>query len=189
MPDVEITGIYNRTRAKAEALMTEYDIARYYDDWRTMIDTEEPDFVDIITPPEMHLEMCDYAAARGVNIICQKPLAPTYAESKAIVDRVARANVRFMVHENFRWQPWYREIKRLIEHDELGEVFSIYFRMRPGDGWGNDAYLDRQPFFRDYPRLLVYETGVHFIDTFRYLLGEIDTVYRAAAPAQSGDQG
>ena len=46
-----------------------------------------------------------------------------------------------------------------------------------GDGWGENAYLDRQPFFRDYPRLLIYETGVHFIDTFRYLLGEVTEVF------------
>ena len=49
--------------------------------------------------------------------------------------------------------------------------------MRTGDGWPEDAYLARQPFFREYPRLLVYETAVHFIDTFRFLLGEITQVY------------
>ena len=43
-----------------------------------------------------------------------------------------------------------------------------------GDGWGEDAYIPRQPYFRDYPRLLVYETGVHFIDTYRYHAGEIE---------------
>ncbi len=59
----------------------------------------------------------------GVHIICQKPLAPTYAESAAIVENARQAGVRFMVHENWRWQPWYREIKRLIENDELGEVY------------------------------------------------------------------
>ena len=46
-----------------------------------------------------------------------------------------------------------------------------------GDGWGQDAYLNRQPYFRDYPRLLVYENGVHFIDTYRYLAGEVRDVY------------
>lgn len=49
--------------------------------------------------------------------------------------------------------------------------------MRMGDGWGNNAYLNRQPYFRDMPRLLVYETGIHFIDTFRYLFGEVNNVY------------
>jgi predicted dehydrogenase len=49
--------------------------------------------------------------------------------------------------------------------------------MRMGDGWGEDAYLARQPYFRTMPRLLVFETGVHFIDTFRYLGGEVEGVY------------
>ena len=177
MPNVEISAIYNRTVSKAEAIAEQYGIARVYGDYRTMIDDEQPDFVDVITPPETHSEICAYAAERSVHIICQKPLAPTYAESAAIVQNARRAGVRFMVHENWRWQPWYREIKRLIENDDLGEVFSVYFRMRTGDGWPEDAYVERQPFFRNYPRLLIYETGVHFIDTFRYLLGEPETVY------------
>ena len=177
MPQVKITGIHNRTRAKAEEMAEQYDIERVYDDYQEMIDTEQPDFVDIITPPETHLEMCQYAAERGIAIICQKPLAPTYTESVQIVDLVQAAGVRFMVHENWRWQPWYREIKKLIEDDVLGEVFTINFKMRTGDGWGENAYIPRQPFFREYPRLLMYETGVHFIDTFRYLLGEMETVY------------
>jgi predicted dehydrogenase len=46
-----------------------------------------------------------------------------------------------------------------------------------GDGWGDDAYLSRQPYFRDYKKLLIYETGVHFIDTFRYHAGEVKSVY------------
>jgi predicted dehydrogenase len=45
-----------------------------------------------------------------------------------------------------------------------------------GDGWGENAYIPRQPYFREYPRLLVYETGLHFIDTFRYLAGDITRV-------------
>jgi predicted dehydrogenase len=54
-------------------------------------------------------------------------------------------------------------------------------RSRLGDGWGPDAYLGRQPYFRDYPRLLIYETGVHFIDVFRALLGEVTTVFARIA--------
>jgi predicted dehydrogenase len=177
IPEVEITAIYNRSRARAETVMQQYNIARYYADYREMLVQEQPDFADIITPPETHLELCQAAAELGVHIICQKPLAPTYGESAAIVAAAQTAGIRLMVHENWRWQPWYREIKRLIEDNVLGDLFSLYFRMRTGDGWGEDAYLARQPFFRDYPRLLVYETGLHFIDTFRYLLGEVETVY------------
>lgn len=173
--EVTVTAIHNRTESKARDKMQAHGIERYYADWREMIERERPDFVDITTPPETHEEICRFAAERGVNIICQKPLAPTFEESCSIVELTR--DVRFMVHENFRWQPWYRKIKVLLSNDALGEISHVYFRMRTGDGWGEDAYIPRQPFFRDYPKLLVYETGVHFIDSFRYLLGEVKEVY------------
>ena len=177
IPEVDVAAISNRTESKARRLMADYGIPRFYADWREMVDREKPDFLDVITPPETHLEICTYAAERGVSIVCQKPLAPTLAESRRIVELSRGAGVRFMVHENFRWQPWYREISRTLREGGIGKATHLYFRMRTGDGWGNDAYLARQPFFRDYPRLLVYETAVHFIDTFRYLLGEVEEVY------------
>ena len=177
IPEATITAISDLDPSKAEARRAEFHIPRCYTDYRQMIDQEQPDFVDIITPPPTHMEIATYAAQQGIDVICQKPLAPTYAESEQIVETMQSAGVRFMVHENFRWQPWYREIKRLIEEDMLGEITSLYFRFRTGDGWGEDAYLSRQPFFRKYPRFFVYEAGVHFIDTFRYLLGEIESVY------------
>ncbi len=177
MPEVAITALYNRTESRAREIMTQYGVPRYYADWREMLDAERPDFVDIITPPETHEEMCAYAAARGVHIICQKPLAPTLAASRRIVANAEAAGVRFMAHENFRWQPWYRAIKQIQTERLIGEFTHANFLMRMGDGWGDDAYLARQPFFRDYPQLLVYETGVHFIDTFRYLFGEVTSVY------------
>ena len=174
IPEVDMVGIYNRTEARARSLMEQYGIGRCYQDWQEMLDRERPDFVDIITPPETHEEMCAFAAARGIHIICQKPLAPSYAASQRVVEK--SAGVRFMVHENFRWQPWYRAIKDVQARGDIGGFTHIHFLMRMGDGWGADAYLARQPFFRDYSRLLFYETGVHFIDTFRFLLGDVSSV-------------
>lgn len=177
LPEVEIVALANRSEAPARDIMARYGVPRYYADWRQMLDRERPDFVDIITPPDTHEEMCASAAERGIHIICQKPVAPTLATCQRIVDNAERHGVRFMVHENWRWQPWYREIKRLQVAQTIGAFTYIYFQMRMGDGWGPDAYLARQPFFREYPRLLVYETGVHFIDMFRFFLGEPSSVY------------
>ena len=191
IPEVEIAALYNRTESKARELMARYGVPAYYPNWREMIDREKPDFVDLITPPETHEEMCSYAASRGVHIICQKPLAPAFDESRRIVETAKAAGVRFMVHENWRWQPWYRKIKEIQRAGTIGEFTHLYFRMRMGDGWGENAYLDRQPFFRDYPRLLIYETGVHFIDTFRYLLGEVTEVFanlRRLNPVIDGEE-
>jgi len=188
IPEVQITAFCNRDSGRAKTIMQKFAIPKHYTDYKEMLEKEKPDFVDIITPPPTHLQMCKAAADLGIDVICQKPLAPTFKEAQEIVDYTNKAGIRFMVHENWRFQPWYREIKRLLEAGTIGDkIHSMIFRSRMGDGWGEDAYLSRQPYFRDYPRLLVYETGVHFIDTFRYLAsldpsatggaGEIKRVY------------
>lgn len=177
IPEVEIVAFSNRDPVKAAEITRKFGLTKLYPDYRVMFDAEQPDFVDVITPPPSHAAICAEAAQRGIDIICQKPLAPSFEEARAIVDHARQAGVRFMVHENFRFQPWHREIKRQIAAGAIGDqLHSLNFRMRMGDGWGEHAYIPRQPYFRDYPRLLIYETGVHFIDTFRYLAGDINRV-------------
>ena len=178
IPEVTVTAFCNRDTDRARQIREKYGIESHYTDYREMLEKEKPDFVDIITPPPTHLQMCKIAADLGIHIICQKPLAPTFDEAKKIADCTNQAGIRFMVHENWRFQPWYREIRKLLDEGAVGDkIHSVYFRSRMGDGWGQNAYLDRQPYFRDYPRLLVYENGVHFIDTYRYLGGQIKEVY------------
>lgn len=178
IPSVSITAVCDQDRGRAEAAARRWNIPSVYIDYRAMLESERPDFVDIITPPATHSFLCREAFARRTAVICQKPLAPDIAEAEAIVQAAEEAQVPFMVHENFRFQPWHREIKKLMKEQVIGDrLHSLTLRCRMGDGWGEDAYLNRQPYFREMPRLLVYETGVHFIDVFRYLAGEIEEVY------------
>jgi len=178
IPEVEILATCDRDESKAKSVVQKYGIPKYYTDYQTMFDQEKPDFVDVITPPESHLAICQVAGERGIHICCQKPLAPTLAEARQIVRNAANAGIRFMVHENFRFQPWHQEIKRLLDAGSIGtKLHSLNFRLRQGDGWGEKAYLGRQPYFRTMPRLLLHETGVHYIDTFRFLAGEITEVF------------
>ncbi|HSI75938.1 MAG TPA: Gfo/Idh/MocA family oxidoreductase [Lunatimonas sp.] len=178
MPDVEILAICDKDVQKAKLYAKHYGIPNVYGDLNVMFAAHQPDFVDIVTPPVTHKPIIKSAIAKGIHIICQKPLADTFKEAKEIRELVKKAGIRFMVHENWRFQPWYREIKSVIQAGTIGKkIFQYTFKMRLGDGWGEDAYLDRQPYFRNMPRLLIHETGVHFVDTFRYLEGEISEVY------------
>ncbi|MEM9847495.1 MAG: Gfo/Idh/MocA family oxidoreductase [Bacteroidota bacterium] len=177
LPEVEVLAICDTDEEKANALAARFGVPKVYTDVTLMIEQESADVIDIITPPKTHLALVKMAAEKGLQIICQKPLAPTLAEARKLVAIAAAANVRLIVHENFRFQPWYRCIKNLLEQGKIGDrIHQLYFRMRMGDGWQEDAYLARQPYFRRMPRLLVHETGIHFIDTFRYLLGDIKAI-------------
>ena len=178
LPGVQITALCDTNLDKARKVANALEITSVYTDLEKMLQTEKPDFLDIITPPETHKALCLIAAKNGVHIICQKPLAPTLIEAQEIAAEISKYEVRMMVHENFRFQPWHREIKKLLEKKEIGEILhTINWRMRMGDGWQEDAYMNRQPYFREMKQLLMYETGVHLIDVLRYFAGEINKVY------------
>ncbi len=176
--EARIVAVCDLDGAKAKAAAEKFRIERVFTDAAEAMRLDDIDFVDIVTPPASHLDLVRHAIDRGLAIICQKPLAPSASDAAAILELTARCDMPFMVHENFRFQPWYREIRRLIDDGVIGtKLHSVTMRTRMGDGWGEDAYLSRQPYFREMPRLLIHETGVHFVDTFRYLAGEIGSVH------------
>lgn len=149
-----------------------------FDDADMMLGDIRPDIVDIITPPPTHFETIRSALSiRPKAIICQKPFCKDVSEARAAAEMAEETGVPLIVHENFRFQPWYRVMKAAMEKNEIGQLLQITFRLRPGDGQGQKAYLDRQPYFQQMPRFLVHETAVHWIDTFRYLAGPPQRVF------------
>jgi len=162
-----------------------------YTDVAAMLERERPDIVDIITPPPGHLEAIAAVAGAGVKaIICQKPFCKSIAEAEEAIAIADRAGSVLVVHENIRFSPWNRKIKESIDAGLVGDVQQITFRLRPGDGQGPDAYLERQPYFQTMPRFLVHETAVHWVDTFRFFLGEPESIFadlRQLNPAIAGE--
>jgi len=149
-----------------------------YTDVTAMLESERPDIVDIITPPPGHLDAITAVADTGVKaIICQKPFCNSMEEAIQAIAITERAGSALVVHENIRFSPWNRKIKESIEAGLVGNVQQITFRLRPGDGQGPDAYLERQPYFQTMPRFLVHETAVHWVDTFRFFLGEPESIF------------
>ncbi len=173
----QCVAIVNRDLAKAQALADKFGVPKVYADLDVALTAEQPDLVDLITPPPTHRAFVAKAIAHRIPVICQKPFGTSYDDALAITESAEAASVPLVVHENIRWMPWYREARRLIDKGMLGKLHSVAFRLRPGDGQGPQAYLDRQPYFQQMPRLLVLETAIHWIDTFRYLVGEVHSVY------------
>jgi predicted dehydrogenase len=190
MDEVEVVGIVNRDQAKARAMAERFGIARVHADLDAALDAARPDLVDVITSPETHRAYVGKTMARRIPTICQKPFGRDYADALAIAESAERAGTLLVVHENFRWEPWYREARRMIDAGVLGALHSVAFRLRPGDGQGPRAYLDRQPYFQGMPLFLVRETAIHWIDTFRFLMGDVRAVYaslRRVNPVIAGE--
>lgn len=187
---VEVVALCDSDIAKATVLAKRFDIAKAYSNLQDMLDATSPDIVDVVTPPASQGALLDVLLPRGLPVICQKPFGVDYAEAQAFMRSATAHGAPLIVHDNFRFMPWFQQARRLIDAGLLGDLHGISFRLRPGDGQGPQAYLDRQPYFQTMPRLLVAETAIHYIDTFRFLMGEVDAVYarlRQLNPAIAGE--
>ena len=174
---VDFIGIAESSNDRRRVLRSEFPDLEVVADLQTLIDCEQVDLVDVATPPETHECLILPLLGKVSTIICQKPFCTSIDTAQALVEKADAGSSKLIVHENFRFMPWYRKIGQLIAKGELGDIRQACFRMRPGDGNGESAYLTRQPYFRTMERFLIHESGIHWIDVFRFLFGEPETVY------------
>jgi len=172
VPGAVPVAIYNRTRGKAEAIAARFGIPAVYDDAEALLRTEALDFVDIITDNDSHGRFTAMAAARHLPVICQKPLAPTLTEARAMAETCRAAGVKLLVHENWRWQQPIRELKRVLDTAVIGRPVRASLEIITGV----DDYVN-QPFLKGLDRLLLADTGIHVLDTLRFLFGEVSTLW------------
>jgi len=177
MDDVEVLSVCDRSLDAARDMASRYDISRTQTDSAAFFADGPFDIIDIATPPHTHLEMIRKAVTCARIVVCQKPFCASESEAREAAALARESNIPVVVHENFRFQPWYPQIRNLIETGRLGDLYQATFRLRPGDGQGADAYLARQPYFQELERFLIHETGIHWVDVFRFLFGEPEAVF------------
>jgi D-apiose dehydrogenase len=173
---VEFVAIYNRTKAKAEALAKEFNIPMVYEDAERLLLEAKPDFVDNITEIGGHKPLSLLCARNRVPCICQKPMAPSLAEARQMVAAFAKTNTPFFVHENWRWHTPIRQLKRVLDSGVIGAPFRGRLTMISGfEGWVN------QPALRELEQFIITDLGTHLLDAARCLFGEAHALYCQAA--------
>lgn len=162
----------DRVAEAAQTLAERFGPAPWYTDAEAMLHEETLDVVDIISSPDTHAALTELAAQRGLPVICQKPLAPTWESAQRMVHVCQQAKVPLYVHENFRWQQPIRRLKGLLDSNVIGTPFRarIYF---------NSAFpvFDNQPFLAQLERMMLADVGVHLLDVSRFLFGEVERLF------------
>jgi predicted dehydrogenase len=183
MPNVQIVAACDSRLERAQVVSE-----RPYVSPEAMLEREDLDFVDIVSRSDTHLDLVSQASQRGLAVTCQKPMAPDWATACRLVEAAEAKRVRLMIHDNWRWQPWYRAARKVIARGDIGTPLSYGFRCRWKDGAGEAPY-PKQSYFRDLRRFIIDETLVHHIDTARFLFGDIQTVYAEAMRVNPRIQG
>lgn len=174
-----VVAIADPSVAARLARQEPYGIPAGYDSAAALLEHEALDVLDICAPQAAHAEVVRLGAAKGLAIMCQKPLAPALEEATALVDGLD-PSIRLMVHENWRFRPNYRLVEAWLGSGVAGDLRAIRLDFLSSgmiaDSSGARPALVRQPFFRTLPRLLVSEVLSHHLDTLRFLFGELELV-------------
>ncbi len=182
--EVELAALCDRSLSKAKAVGGKYGVERIYNDPATLLDNEELDFIDIITDVDNHRELCEMAAAKQLDVVCQKPLAPSLEDAREMIEVCTQQGVQLFVNENFRWQAPLRRVKELIVQGAIGPIFK-------GRVTFCSAFpvFDNQPFLRELDRFILTDVGSHVLDVCRFLFGEAETLFCLTRRVNPGIKG
>ena len=161
-------------------------------DWKDTIARDDIDVVDICTPNNVHAEIAIAAAKAGKHIICEKPLARTVEEARAMTKAVKEAGVTNMVAFNYRRTPAVALAKRFIDEGRIGKILN--FRGTYLQDWSADP---NGPLSWRFQKNIagsgaIGDIGTHVVDMAHYLVGNITEVnaitktYIKERPIQAG---
>jgi predicted dehydrogenase len=136
-------------------------------DFRAMLDAVEADACFIVIPPVARVEAVRAAAAHGLAVLCEKPMAASWADTLTIAEIVRENGIPFAVMQNYREQPRIRALKRVLQRADLGAInliecrFAVNYTIETAGG----------AFRHQIPDAFIYEGAEHHLDQLRNLTG------------------
>ena len=121
----DLIAIGGRDAAAAGAMARRFDWQHVETDWRALISRDDVDLVDICTPGDTHAEIAIAALEAGKHVLCEKPLANSVAEARAMVAAAERARthgIRSMVGFTYRRVPAIALARQLVQEGRVGEI-------------------------------------------------------------------
>jgi predicted dehydrogenase len=170
LPGIEVAALADRSPSRLPVpshVFADHHDARWYDDGFEMIERERLDVVSVCTSPSTHVELVQAAAARGIHVILEKPMATSLDACDAIAAACEEGGVQLHVALPMRALEPVRRLKALLEGGRLGQpaVVSAEYVMgvRPPGHW----------VWSDAGSSPLNENTCHTIDLLRYLLGDV----------------
>lgn len=124
---VTLAGVCSAQRERAEATAARFGVERATARYSELL--EWVDAVVITTPPKLHAPMTLEAIAAGKHVFCEKPLASSLAEARAMRAALDASGLVGMINFQIRFAPTFAEARRMQEAGDLGEVTSVDSRM------------------------------------------------------------
>jgi predicted dehydrogenase len=130
MSNVEIVAAGDVNADLRERIQRDYGVPKVYDSWQAMLDAEGDnlDIVQVATENNVHADVVEASAARGLHVITEKPMAATLAQAERMVKAAKGAGITLMVNWPTAWSSAFQEMERRILAGDIGQV--RYFKYR-----------------------------------------------------------
>jgi predicted dehydrogenase len=148
-PDAEIVALADINCENAQAFQAEHGGDRIYEDYEQMLEQEDLDIVSICTWPHLHAPMVIAAAEAGVKAIhCEKPMAPTWREARAMVDAAEAHGVQLTFDHQRRFGEPFRKAKALLDGGAIGDLVRLEGSCSNMFDWGTH-WFDMLNYYND----------------------------------------
>lgn len=178
----QVVGLVSTDTATRDTLAHELNTPMY-----ASLDDLLPhaDVIDICTPTHLHYEMVIQAAQAGKHIVCEKPLARTEAQARAMLEAVKKAGVHLLVGHVVRFFPEYERAKAIVDSGDIGRVAVTRLtrcsfkpaRSNPASWFHDDAKSGG----------MMLDLMIHDFDYARWVGGDVESVMARHTAARFPD--
>ncbi len=169
----ELIAVCDIVEEIAKKVADEYGVP-YYTDYKELLKREDLDAITIATPDQIHREIAVCAMEAGKHVLCEKPLALSVEDCRAMIEASRKYERKLMVGQICRLAPSFILAKELIERGEIGEIFFIEseyahdYAKKVGPNWRFDPKSPRHP---------VTGGACHAMDLMRWIAGDPTEVF------------
>jgi UDP-N-acetyl-2-amino-2-deoxyglucuronate dehydrogenase len=170
----QLVAVCDIVNKKADDLAQSCNASAYYSIDDLLIKEDKIDVVAVCTPNGLHAEHSIKALQAGSHVLCEKPLCISSADALRMIDAAKKNDKKLFVVKSTRYNPSLAALKKSIEEDKLGSIYSFQlncFWNRPAayyaNSWRGDKLLDGGTLFTQFS---------HYIDALLWLLGDIKDV-------------
>jgi predicted dehydrogenase len=187
LPRIRLAAIADANRELAEDAADRYGFEKAVYSWEEVAEDPSIDAVSIVVSNALHRPIAEALVANGKHILCEKPLAGTLEDARAMVELEKRADVVTAVGYTYRRNPAITAIRDHVRNGDFGDL-----SMFNGRYLADYACDPRGPFSWRYKggpgSGALGDIGSHIIDTGEYVCGPIESVSGATTSIQIGQR-
>ena len=184
--DAELVAIAARSDKTRAAAAADHPSAHMHGDYRTMLECEQLDVVDVVLPTYLHYDAAKAVLESGRHLLLEKPMAPSLTECDELIALAAAKGKCLAIGHEFRLSSLWGKMQEMVAGGAIGRPLYLLIEL-----WRRPYRLGAEGWRYDIQRVgnWILEEPIHFFDMARWYLasaGDPVAVYARANSKQEG---